>query len=101
MLAEEAHFEASSLETSRPSGAMVALSWDPNPIVEVEFTEAFPGCIVEFTLEGGREASMRDPLSARSALFPTKSTVRFGDAKARASLMKAGSCVKVGWEVMS
>jgi hypothetical protein len=51
---------------------------------------------------GGREVSIKVPLPfARSALLPTRRTVRFGDARARASFMKVGRPVKVLWEVMS
>ena len=57
------------------------------------------------TLEGvagGKEVSIKELLSfARSALLPTSSTVRFGDARARASFMKVGRPVKLLWDVMS
>jgi hypothetical protein len=57
------------------------------------------------TLEGvvgGIEASIREPLSlARSALLPTRRTVRFGDASARASLRNAGRFLKVECDVRS
>jgi hypothetical protein len=57
------------------------------------------------TLEGvvgGIDASIREPLPlARSALLPTRRTVRFGDASARASLRNAGRFLKVAWEVRS
>jgi len=46
---------------------------------------------------GGIEVSINDCDSfARSALLPTSSTVRFGDARARASFMKVGREVNVG-----
>lgn len=45
---------------------------------------------------GGREVSIKELFSfARSALLPTSRTVRFGDARARASFMKVGRPVKV------
>jgi hypothetical protein len=51
---------------------------------------------------GGKEVSIKELFSfARSALLPTRRQVRFGDARARASFMKAGRPVKVLWEVMS
>lgn len=50
---------------------------------------------------GGREVSTRVFSFARSALLPTRMTVRFGEARARASLMKVGRAVKVGCEVKS
>ena len=111
MLAVEAHFADSSAETSLPSGATVALSCEPSPIaaVEVEATELPPlkgrDEPLLLTLEGvvgGMEASIKEPLPlARSALLPTRSTVRFGDARARASLRNAGRFLKVAWEVRS
>lgn len=98
MLTVDAHFDASSLETSRPSGATVALSWEPKPILLADGTEP-P------RLEGvppGRELSINDPeLFARSALFPTSKTVRFGEARARASFMKLGRPANVPWDVIS
>lgn len=111
MLAEEAHFAASSADTSLPSGATVALSCEPSPItdVEVEATEAPPLKGTDepllLTLEGvsgGMEASIREPLPlARSALLPTRRTVRLGDARARASLRNPGRFLKVECEVRS
>ncbi len=81
---------ASAALTSRPSGATVALSWEPRPaaapagldggaepgrpVVAKELTE--PG------VGGGRLVSTRS--EARSSLFPTSSMVRCGDASARA-----------------
>lgn len=58
------------------------------------------------TLEGvaggkEEEVSINVPLSARSTLLPTSIKVRFGEASARASLMKEGREVNVLWEVMS
>jgi hypothetical protein len=53
---------------------------------------------------GGREeepTSIKVPLSARSTLLPARRRVRFGEARARASLRKEESEVKVWWEVMS
>jgi hypothetical protein len=110
-LADEAHLAASSAETSRPSGAIVALSCEPNPMaaVDVEATELPPlkgkEELLLLTLEGvvgGIEASIREPLPlARSALLPTRRVVRFGDARARASLRNAGRFWKVEWEVRS
>lgn len=107
MFAEDAHFDASSAETSRPSGAIVALSCEPSPIPVVdELTEPpeLKGKEALLTLEGvagGKEASTREFSFARSALFPTRRTVRFGEARARASLMKVGRPVKVLWDVIS
>jgi hypothetical protein len=104
---------ASSALTSLPSGATVALNCAPRPrLVEVvEFTD--PPAVYgkeEFLLltllgvAGGREeepTSIRVPLSARSTLLPARSSVRFGEARARASFRKEESVVKVWWEVMS
>jgi hypothetical protein len=51
---------------------------------------------------GGREVSINDCVPfARSALFPTSSSVKFGDARARASFKKVGRDVNVGYDVMS
>jgi hypothetical protein len=112
---EDAQFEASEDETSRPSGAIVARSCVPRPrdvdagaLMEelVEGTEPAPGVKgkAELLLEtldgvaGGREegpVSINVPLSAKSSLFPTRIHVRFGEARARASFMKEGRAVKV------
>jgi len=91
---------ASSALTSLPSGATVARSCAPNPklvdAVELRDPPAAEGKD-EFLLlrllgvPGGREeepTSMRVPLSARSALLPARRSVRFGDARARASFRK-------------
>jgi hypothetical protein len=53
---------------------------------------------------GGKEeeaTSIRVPLSARSTLLPARRSVRFGEARARASLRKEEREAKVWWEVMS
>jgi hypothetical protein len=53
---------------------------------------------------GGRlegPTSINSPLSARSTLFPTRRSVRFGEASARASFIKEGSEEKVLWDVIS
>ena len=51
---------------------------------------------------GGNEVSIKELLSfARSALLPTRRTVRLGDAKARASFIKLDKPLKVSWEVIS
>ena len=61
--------------------------------------------IVVLILEGvpvGSELSIKDPeLLAKSALFPTRSTVRLGEASARASFMKVGRPVNVLCDVIS
>jgi len=104
MLAEDAHRDASSAETSRPSGATVALSCAPRPKPVVDVTEPY-GMDELLTLDevvGGKELSIKEPLLfAKSALFPTRRTVRFGEARARASFMKVGRPVKVLWDVIS
>jgi hypothetical protein len=77
--------------------------------VDVEATELPPlkgkEELLLLTLEGvvgGIEASIREPLPlARSALLPTRRVVRFGDARARASLRNAGRFWKVEWAVRS
>jgi hypothetical protein len=98
---------ASSALTSRPSGATVALSCAPSPkLVEVvEFTDPLAANgndeFLLLTLLGvldGKEegpTSIRVPLSARSSLFPARRSVRFGDARARASFRKEESEEKV------
>jgi hypothetical protein len=76
---------------------------------DVELTEPPPlkgkDELLLLTLDGavgGMDVSIRGLLPfARSALLPTSRTVRFGDARARASLRKAGRLVKVGCEVIS
>jgi hypothetical protein len=61
----------------------------------------------EFLLEtldgvvGGADVSTSVPLSAKSTLFPTSMSVRFGDARARASFTNEGNEAKVGWDVIS
>jgi hypothetical protein len=74
--------------------------------VEVELTDppALKGNEELLTLEGvagGKEVSIREFSFARSALLPTRRTVRFGEARARASLMKVGRPVKVLCDVRS
>ena len=111
MLAEDAHFAASSALTSLPSGATVALSWEPSPIpaVDVEVTEPpalngkdEPLLLMLEGVVGGKDASISVLFwSARSSLLPTRRRVRFGDARARASFMKEGRLVKVLWDVRS
>jgi len=91
---------------------VVALSCDPKPR-EVDADVTDPPALkgneepLLLTLEGvfgGKdvETSIKGSFPfARSALLPTRRTVRFGDARARASFRKVGSWAKVGWEVMS
>jgi hypothetical protein len=51
---------------------------------------------------GGRETSINDCVPfAKSALLPTRRTVRFGDARARASFRKVGKDFRLAWEVIS
>jgi hypothetical protein len=50
---------------------------------------------------GGKEVSIKLFSFARSALLPTRRTVRFGDARARASFRNVGRPVKVLWDVIS
>ncbi len=108
-----AHLLASSALTSLPSGATVARNCAPNPklVDAVEFTDppAAEGKD-EFLLlrllgvPGGREeepTSIRVPLSARSALLPARRSVRFGDARARASFRKEEREENVWCEVRS
>jgi hypothetical protein len=109
MFDEDAHFEASSVLTSLPSGAIVALSCDPRPMPLFELTElpASKGKaeLLLLTLDdvaGGMDASIKDGVPfARSCLLPTNRSVKFGDARARASFRKVGREVKVECEVIS
>jgi len=52
---------------------------------------------------GGKEeaTSISVPLSARSTLLPARRSVRFGEARARASLRNEEREAKVWWDVMS
>jgi hypothetical protein len=53
---------------------------------------------------GGRDeepVSISVPLSARSSLLPARRSVRFGEARARASFKKEERGVKVLWDVIS
>jgi hypothetical protein len=47
------------------------------------------------------DVSTRALLSARSSLLPARTRVRFGEARARASLRKGCSELKDAWDVMS
>lgn len=77
--------------------------------MEVEATDPPPlkgkDELLLLTLEGvagGIKASIREPFPlARSALFPTRRTVRFGEARALASLRNAGRFLNVECEVRS
>jgi hypothetical protein len=77
--------------------------------VEVEATELPPlkgkDEPLLLTLDGvvgGMEASIKEPLPlARSALLPTRRTVRFGEARARASLRNPERFLNVAWDVRS
>lgn len=72
-------------------------------IVEFVSYELGNMLLLELTDEavvGGADVSMRLP-SARSSLFPTRRSVRFGLARARASARNGGSWLKVLWFVRS
>jgi hypothetical protein len=114
----EAQFDASTAETSRPSGATEALSCDPSPrVVLPELFEATDDpplkgkdCdgfepmldgVPDGNDEGWISASIKFPVSAKSSLFPTNMQVRFGEANARASFIKEGRAVKVLCAVIS
>jgi hypothetical protein len=85
------------------------LSCEPRPIPLLELTDppASKGNeeLLLLMLEGvagGIEASIKDGAPfAKSALLPTSRSVKFGDARARASFMKVGREANVEWEVMS
>lgn len=73
---------------------------------DIEFTElpAVKGNEESLRLEGvggGKEVSIREFSFARSALLPTRRTVRLGEARARASFRKVERPVKVLWDVIS
>jgi hypothetical protein len=53
-------------------------------------------CLLDVVLDGvgGGRISSGKSVSARSALFPASRTVRFGDARARASIRKVGRAAK-------
>lgn len=103
-----AHFDAVSADTSRPSGATVAFNCEPKPdIILVEFTdppasngneEAFED--TELGVVAGKSIKDGVPF-AKSALFPARTIVRLGDARARASLRKGCRPPNVECDVMS
>jgi hypothetical protein len=80
------------------------LSCEPRPRPAVDVTEPY-GMEELLMLDGavgGNELSIKEPLLfAKSALLPANSTVKFGEARARASFRKLLKPVKVLWEVIS
>lgn len=102
----EAHLEASSSETSRPSGEMVAVILVPAPGLPIERRDPLESngngvCLLEVLdgVAGGRRgssqySSMDAESEARSHLFPASNTVRLGEASARASIRKVGRALK-------
>ena len=107
-----AHRLASAAEISRPSGATVAFCCVPSPGCAEEEEEANElgriGVLAYGTEEaltllgvgGGRLVSMSESV-ARSSLFPTNKSERFGDASARASFRNGCSAEKVLCDVIS
>jgi hypothetical protein len=103
----EAHLEASSASTSRPSGATVTVFLPDDSLIEED----------NDVCDGVGKADMRlskldavgvavtvDALSsssAKSALLPANTTMRFGEANARASFKKVGSARNEEWLEMS
>lgn len=108
----DAHLDASSAATSRPSGATLAFSCAPMPSVVLftlppasnEFGKTLLFELTELGVVGGTAESSSDRVSAplaRSNLLPTRRTVRSGEARARASARNGGSCSNVLCEVRS
>ncbi len=108
-----AHRLASAADISRPSGASVAFCCVPSPGCaadeEEEANELGPIGVLAYGTEealtllgvgGGRLVSMSESV-ARSSLFPTNKSERFGDASARASLRNGCSAEKVLCDVIS
>ena len=118
-LEDEAHRDASSVDTSLPSVDTVAEFLAPRPVPAVEPTdppevkgncEVFEVLLLTLELDGvggGIGASIRDalaeavPSEERSTLFPTSKTDNCGEAKARASLRKVGRALKDKCEAIS
>lgn len=115
----DAHRDASSGETSRPSGATVAVILvpalgllidrnDPPPESNgngdclLDVLEGVPGGSCVSLLPQEWMSPFEDPSSeSRSVLFPASNTVKFGDARARASIRNVGKAVNEGWEPTS
>ena len=101
----DAHRDASSADISRPSGAIVTVCVVPKPVPVLEdmveardrngFSDLSLSKLEEPTgvsISEGWLASWSS--SSRSALFPTRSTVRSGEVNARASFRNVGSALK-------
>lgn len=99
--------DVSSRLTSRPSGANVAVNLVPAPRLLADRTEPAPNssgnedCLLDALdgVGGARElssmnAACDDVSDAISDLFPASMTVRFGDARALASIRNVGRAVK-------
>jgi hypothetical protein len=102
----DAHVLASFAETSRPSGAIVAVFAEPNAQFEdFERSEACEVSVVRKEAFDGSKSSNDGascmPPSARSALLPAKTVIRCGLARAFASCRKVDRLLKEAREETS
>lgn len=94
----EAQCAASSADTSRPSGAIVAVFRAPNDMDFEEFIdprEVFGRLAkevdgVSMGLSRSDGSGVSKLSSVKSALLPTSTVIRFGEARARASFKNVG-----------
>lgn len=94
----EAQCATSSADTSRPSGAIVAVFRAPSDIDLEEFIEprdVFGRLVKEVEgvtigLSRSEGSGVSKSSSVRSDLLPTSTVIRFGEARARASFRNVG-----------
>jgi hypothetical protein len=118
----DAHLDAASFVTSRPSCAVVAVQFEPmliEPSLErceppaskgkddclLDTLDDVVGGLCDVSLAPGMGICPADvpggESKPRSVLFPANMTVKFGEANARASIRKVGRASKEAVEAMS
>jgi hypothetical protein len=118
----DAHRDAASLVTSRPSCETVAVQFEPRLIepprerCEPAASKGNDDCLLDtlddvvaglcdVSLEPGIGICPSDVVGgeseSRSCLFPARMTVKLGEANARASMRNVGSALKEAEEAMS